>query len=188
MFSPRPPKNLSGAGGRGAYAIGSAAPVVYLGSKACFRLVRSSSSPRDPRPCRQPRDSRSQFRPISAPRRSKNSISCCLPLGSRFGRVLARFLVPFWGPSWPIWGSFWRLAAVLFSVSFPKRLSDRFGPVWGSILGVKIGEKRGRVVDFQQFRLSASDLISGPSLGRFWHDLGVQVGLKIAPKRGPETS
>ena len=43
-------------------------PLVYHGSEACSRCGRSTSSPRDPRPCRQSTGSRSIFEPKSPPR------------------------------------------------------------------------------------------------------------------------
>ena len=74
-----------------------------------------------------------------------------LDFGPLLGAFLARFRARFWGPSWLIRSSCWGHFLMLFASPFSKRFWILLGAVWGAKLGLKISQKRGRVVENQHF-------------------------------------
>ena len=125
------------------------------------------------------------MRPKTVRMTSKKLVSNLLSLGSRLGRVLARFRDLFGGPSWPQIGPFGGLFFVVRLSSFSNRVFEPLRPDLGPKLEVKSEQKRGRVGQNQHFRCFAPGFVSGPFPGGFWPPFGVQVGSQPPPEGIP---
>ena len=96
---------------------------------------------------------------------------------------MARFRARFGGPSWLIRRSCWGHLLMLFASPFSKRFWILLGAVWGAKLGLKISQKRGRVVENQHFLTFASELVSGAFWGPSWGRFGAKLAPKTVPRR-----
>ena len=124
------------------------------------------------------------MRPKTVRMTSKKLVSNLLPLGSRLGRVLARFRDLFGGPSWPQIGPFGGRFFVVRLSSFSNRVFEPLRPDLGPKLEVKSEQKRGRVGQNQHFRCFAPGFVSGPFPGGFWPPFGAQVWSQAPPRKG----